>query len=1201
MLTTTHEDDRGDTKVKHHAKAVSSEPTRGRPGRLAQIFGAFATRGASREADGSGTSAARPVTRHRLMILAVLVVLSTVLALAGGTTQAFAAEAPSEITELKVNEEERVNEEHAKLQLHATRATVCGHVEVEGYETNMRLEYAANSENGPWTLAEKKTAPSGEYALTGICVDISHLTPETKYYVRLSIEGAFGAAAKTIHFTTLAIEAPDFEECPGNYPFVFGPGTYGFEYFCGGEAPRITSFNIRAHIHTNGAETKYHFEYATSKEGPYTPVPGASGSITVAEDDAVIPIHVEGLAAKTTYYIRGVAANEKGTVTMATEITTASASPLAFGAEIGSVTGTSVHLKGQVNPATYETHWRFEYATSVSGPWTLAPGASGTIATAEAGETDQTVEADLVGLSPSTTYYVRLFAENVNGSSTSTSAGFETGGPPLVETFATHAIHGEALRVLGAVTPDGFDTHYYFQYVSQGQFEEQGGEGGFAKAESTPEVDAGPGERTQLLSEEYGFPTTVVGEDIPGLEPGRTYRFRIVATNVAPGDPVVQGETQTLTVPAGEPSGVAQASACPNLRFRTGLSAQLPDCRAFEQITPAEKEGALEPFNTLNAGANAGDLIGEDGDHFMIEASATDWGSGQGPYFFSRTPAGWQMTAATPPSEAGISHYEPGAFSPNLTSFSLEASWEVASEVQSPDDEVKVGSPGGPYATVVSAPRSSDTKWVAASEGMENLVLESEDRTLVPGHPSATTSGDDLYEYAEGQLRQTNVLTGGATIGSCGATVPSGAAERRRGGGSLETIPPGSRRAVSADGSRVFFEAEPGSSCGEPMHLYMRTGGVETLDIGEYTFLAANADGSELLLEKQSGEARELFLYETESRTAKRLFLLHNQATFMVSEDFNAIYFHSAERLTPEAPVGESLYRYEIPTETLRFVLSSDFVKEGNFVQTVSPDGRYDYFRAGEVLGLPGGARAAELYRYDSVEDSVECVSCASPFDPEPRHEVDNTASATGVTSSAPVASANGDYAFFETTSALVPQDLDGEIPQGNPATEGRSPSWDIYEWRGDGVYGCAHVQGCVSLITPGTDGVLVALIGTTASGEDLFFTTHSQLVPQDKDSSGDVYDARIGGGFPTAARPVECEGDACSTPASPPIDATPSSFTFTGAGNLVVPPPALMKAKAKGKAKRKAAVCHKGRRCVKRKTKRAKKSAAKSHRRGGK
>ena len=57
--------------------------------------------------------------------------------------------------------------------------------------------------------------------------------------------------------------------------------------------------------------------------------------------------------------------------------------------------------------------------------------------------------------------------------------------------------------------------------------------------------------------------------------------------------------------------------------------------------------------------------------------------------------------------------------------------------------------------------------------------------------------------------------------------------------------------------------------------LYMRANGVETLDIGEYTFLAANGSGSELLLEKRDGEAREIVLYDIESRTPKLLFTVH--------------------------------------------------------------------------------------------------------------------------------------------------------------------------------------------------------------------------------------------------------------------------------------------------------------------------------------
>jgi hypothetical protein len=120
-------------------------------------------------------------------------------------------------------------------------------------------------------------------------------------------------------------------------------------------------------------------------------------------------------------------------------------------------------------------------------------------------------------------------------------------------------------------------------------------------------------------------------------------------------------------------------------------------------------------------------------------------------------------------------------------------------------------------------------------------------------------------------------------------------------------------------------------------------------------------------------------------------------------------------------------------------------------------------------------------------------------------------------------------------------------------------------------------------------------LIGTTPSGSDVFFITHSSLVPQDKDTSGDVYDARIGGGFPTPSPALECEGDTCSTPAGLPNDATPSSFTFTGAGNLISPfvPPVKPKARARTKTAR----CAKHKRCGKQ-TVRGKRSKHGSHKR---
>jgi hypothetical protein len=203
------------------------------------------------------------------------------------------------------------------------------------------------------------------------------------------------------------------------------------------------------------------------------------------------------------------------------------------------------------------------------------------------------------------------------------------------------------------------------------------------------------------------------------------------------------------------------------------------------------------------------------------------------------------------------------------------------------------------------------------------------------------------------------------------------------------------------------------------------------------------------------------------------------------------------------------------------------------------------------------------------------------------------------------VSSANGDYVFFDTPAALVPQDVDGEVApevgaQGSiDQSTVYSTSSDVYEWRKNGVDGCSHIQGCLALISSGTGGEKNVLIGTTESGRDVFFATHSQLAPTDTDSAGDIYDARIGGGFPTSTRPVECEGDACSTPLAPPVDSTPASLLFSGPGNLVpvtVPTPkAKPKAKAKDTCKAKAK-----RKCTAKPRKKAGRKAKKSNHRKG-
>jgi hypothetical protein len=282
----------------------------------------------------------------------------------------------------------------------------------------------------------------------------------------------------------------------------------------------------------------------------------------------------------------------------------------------------------------------------------------------------------------------------------------------------------------------------------------------------------------------------------------------------------------------------------------------------------------------------------------------------------------------------------------------------------------------------------------------------------------------------------------------------------------------------------------------------------------------------------------------------------------VISQEFKIIYFHM--------PDGD-LYRYEVTSNKLTY-LFNETGEDGSS----SPDGSFYYFQ-GSVAGVPGGN---QVFLYNASQDMVECVSCASPYDSEPKlgafvpQRVSGELGPLQEQNGSPreiFISDSGEYAFFDTPAALVPSDVDGEVPPdpsaGAEYQSGEySLSSDVYEWRKDGLDGCAQVQGCVALITNGRGGYLNLLIGMSPSGSNVFIYTRSELVKQDNDNSGDIYDVRIDGGFPPPSpRPTECEGSECSNPIGLPIDSTPASLTFSGAGNVTV-----TEVKSKGKTKKK-------------------------------
>jgi hypothetical protein len=138
---------------------------------------------------------------------------------------------------------------------------------------------------------------------------------------------------------------------------------------------------------------------------------------------------------------------------------------------------------------------------------------------------------------------------------------------------------------------------------------------------------------------------------------------------------------------------------------------------------------------------------------------------------------------------------------------------------------------------------------------------------------------------------------------------------------------------------------------------------------------------------------------------------------------------------------------------------------------------------------------------------------------------------------------------FFNSAQSLVPQDTN----KGN----------DAYEWEADGTGSCTLSPGCIFLLSDGTSPEGSWLIGSSASGDDVFFTTRGKLVPEDENENIDVYDARVGATSPPAS--PQCTGTGCQgVPSAPPVFATPPSATFNGVGNFAPPSSAPVKAKPK-------------------------------------
>ena len=242
--------------------------------------------------------------------------------------------------------------------------------------------------------------------------------------------------------------------------------------------------------------------------------------------------------------------------------------------------------------------------------------------------------------------------------------------PDIVAQFATSVGSTEA-NLKAQIDPRFYaDTSYLVQYGTAACIEAQGFEGACAEEEPVPP--------SLLGAPEVDFPFPTAGVRLTGLSPATEYRYRFVAQSEG-GSSAGEGRSLTTFVAPGEGGG-----GCPNEAFRTGPSAKLPDCRAYEMVSPVDKEGgdivtqldlAHRPAERSQS-AISGERFSYTSYRAFGDAQSAPYSS---QYLASRNPGGWSSQNLSPPRGVGFtspetvnfansSYLEFEAFTPDLCS-----------------------------------------------------------------------------------------------------------------------------------------------------------------------------------------------------------------------------------------------------------------------------------------------------------------------------------------------------------------------------------------------------------------------------------------------------------------------------------------------------------------------------------------------------
>lgn len=626
-----------------------------------------------------------------------------------------------------------------------------------------------------------------------------------------------------------------------------------------------------------------------------------------------------------------------------------------------------------------------------------------------------------------------------------------------------------------------------------------------------------------------------------------------------------------LAVSVGSPDA---RGACPNDAVRIGPSAQLPDCRAYELISPADSKGRL--LESL-AGLHFDDFFPTDpitasGESAIYAAAETPLPEVSEPngsvdvYRSQRTPEGWRVAGRlSAPGSLGILPDPGGVSSDHRYNFlhvlpdgggilpgefeggadylrGPDGSFELVGQGSMGEERLAQGryiSPNGEHIIFTTGKSFLQSVWCSGYASCKAARLEPE---------AAPTGIGAIYDRGpDGPTRVVSLLPG-----------------------NVPTVANAFYEGNSKSGSTVAFKIEG--------TLYVRLvedDKTEKVTEEDATFAGLSDDGRYLFYLVGGN----IFRFDTATQNKEQINSSGDGEIVNVSADGSHVYLISKSQLDgPEGIAGEpNMYVWgQGALDFIATVLPSDLERTSgsapdlpsltNWTDLVvaprrpelaeligpgadssrtTPDGHIIAFESRAKLTSYENAGHTEIYRYDDRTQDMTCVSCSqlsSIAAVDARFEDVEFVHAPIVVNNL---STDGGRVFFETAEPLVPDDVDAIN--------------DIYEWREGDNQPQALISSGQSILYPPLQETSFlpkpnTLLGITPSGSDVMFSASEQLVSAaGSGGTQGIYDARVGGGFPEPLPASECGGEDCRSPASgsgPPLT-EPASRAVRRHGNV--------------------------------------------------